>query len=77
MKNLLIAFISLLLFANCNSQNAAVKNQETSIKTATQNESPAKASTKESASIKIFKDDKLVVEYKTIFPQGGDRKSVV
>ena len=67
MKNLLIAFISLLLFANCNSQNAAVKNKETP----TQTQSPANASAKESASIKIFKDDKLVVEYKTIFPQGG------
>ena len=71
MKNLLIAFISLLLFANCNSQNAAVNKQETPIKTATQNESLANAAAKESASIKIFKDDKLIVEYKTAFPQGG------
>ena len=67
MKNLLIAFITLLLFANCNSQNAAVKNQETP----TQNQSLANASAKESASIKIFKDDKLVVEYKALVPQGG------
>lgn len=71
MKNLLIAFISLLLFANCNSQNAAVKNQETPVKPATPNESPADASAKESASIKIFKDDKLVVEYKALRAQGG------
>ena len=71
MKNLLIAFISLLLFANCNSQNAAVKNQEIPGKTATQNESPTNASAKESASIKIFKEEKLVVEYKALFPQGG------
>ncbi len=71
MKNLLIAFISLVLFANCNSQNAAVKKEDTPTKTTTQNESPANAAAKESASIKIFKDDKLVIEYKTIFPQGG------
>ena len=71
MKNLLIPFISLVLFANCNSQNAAVKKEDTPTQTANQNESPANASAKESASIKIFKDDKLVVEYKTIFPQGG------
>ena len=71
MKNLLIAFITLLLFANCNSQNTAVKNQETSIKTTTQNESPANASAEKSASIKILKDDKLVVEYKALGPQGG------
>ncbi|MEO6406677.1 MAG: hypothetical protein ABIY51_04065 [Ferruginibacter sp.] len=71
MKNLLIAFISSLLFANCNSQNATEKKGEISNKTAAKNESPADASAKESASIKIFKDDKLVVEYKTTFPQGG------
>ena len=71
MKNLLIAFISILLFAKCNSQNATVKKEETPIKTATQNESPTDASAEKSVSIKIFKDDKLVVEYKALFPQGG------
>ena len=71
MKNLLIAFISILLFANCNSQNAAVKNQETPNKSANQDESLANASAEKSASIKIFKDDKLVVEYKALVPQGG------
>ncbi|CAN5569774.1 hypothetical protein BH10BAC3_BH10BAC3_16670 [soil metagenome] len=71
MKNLLIAFIGMLLFANCNSQSAAVKKEDTSNKTAAQNESPADAYAEKSASIKIFKDDKLVVEYKALFPQGG------
>ena len=71
MKKLLIAFFSMLLFANCNNQNAAENKQETPIKTANQNESPANASAEKSASIKIFKNDKLVVEYKALSPEGG------
>ena len=71
MKKLLIAFFSMLLFANCNNQNAAENKQETPINTANQNESPDNASAEKSASIKIFKDDKLVVEYKALGPQGG------
>jgi hypothetical protein len=63
MKN---AFSLLLpvIFLSC-SNTAAEK--EIANNTPTQNESSAKAS----ASIKIFKNDKLVIEYKATFPQGG------
>lgn len=60
----------LVIFSGCNNtvteKEAASKNSNT-----TQNESPANASAEKLATIKILKDDKLVVEYKALFPQGG------
>lgn len=64
------SLLLLVIFLGCNNivaeKEAVSKNIDP-----TQNESLADASAATSASIKIFKDDKLVVEYKTLFPQGG------
>ena len=59
----------LVIFLGCNNTTAekenALKNSNPS-----QSESPANDAAK-SASIKIFKNDKLIVGYKALFPQGG------
>jgi hypothetical protein len=68
MKNV----FSLLLLASFLSCNNSVAEKETTPKNSSpaQSESPANDAAK-SASIKIFKADKLVAEYKALFPQGG------
>ena len=59
----------LVFFLGCNN---TIAEKETGSKNSspTKNESPAEDAAS-SASIKIFKNDKLVVEYKATFPQGG------
>ena len=68
MKNV-FALLLLVIFLGCNNtvaeKDAAKKNSDP-----TKNESPANDAAT-SAAIKIFKNDKLVVEYKARFPQGG------
>jgi len=59
----------LVIFSGCNN-TAAEKDAPSTNSNPTQKESPANDAAK-SASIKIFKNDKLVVEYKALFPQGG------
>ena len=56
----------LVFFLSC-SNTSTEKSSAANNSSPTTNESPAAAS----ASINFFKNDKLVVEYKTIFPQGG------
>lgn len=63
MKNVFL-FLLLVIFISCS--NSAAEKESTS-----KNETPADNAAKASASIKIFKNDKLVVEYKAQFPQGG------
>jgi len=67
MKNTFL--LLLIIFLSCNNgvgeKEAASKND-----TPTKTESTA-TDAKASAAIKIFKADKLVVEYKAMFPQGG------
>ncbi len=60
---LLVIFISC---SNTSTEKSAASNDSSPIT----NESPAKDAAT-SASIKIFKNEKLVVEYKALFPQGG------
>ena len=60
--------ISVVIFS-CNNTATEKKDDPKDISPA-KNESPANEAAT-SASIKIFKNDKLVVEYKTTFPQGG------
>lgn len=60
---LLVIFISC---SNTSTEKSAASNNSSPIT----NESPA-ADAATSASIKIFKKEKLVVEYKALFPQGG------
>ena len=63
---------SLLLLASFLGCSNSVAEKETTSKNSspTQSESPANDAAK-SASIKIFKNDKLAFEYKAQFPQGG------
>ena len=65
MKNAfpLLLLVTFLSCSNTSTEKSSVSNNSSP----TTNESPAAAS----ASIKIFKNDKLVIEYKTQFPQGG------
>lgn len=68
MKNI-ITLLLLAIFLSCNntgSEREAISKNSSPAK----NQSPASDATA-SASIKIFKDDKLIVEYKALFPQGG------
>jgi hypothetical protein len=60
----------LVIFLGCNN-TASEKETASPNSNPTQKESTTNASAEKSASIKIFKDDKLVVEYKAMFPQGG------
>jgi hypothetical protein len=62
-------FLLLVIFLGCNN-SVAEKEFDSKNSKPTQNESPSNDAAK-SASIKIFKNDKLVVEYKAQFPQGG------
>ncbi len=59
----------LVFFLGCNNTIAEKETGSKNI-SLTKNESPA-ADAATSASIKIFKKEKLVVEYKALFPQGG------
>src|SRR5882762_7405521 len=63
------SLLLLVIFLGCNNtvaeKEAIKKNSDP-----TKNESAANDA-KAAASIKIFKNDKLVVEYKATFPQGG------
>ncbi len=59
----------MIIFLGCNS-SVAEKDAASKNSSVTKNESAA-ADAATSASIKIFKKDKLVVEYKALFPQGG------
>jgi len=68
MKNV-FSLLLLVIFLGCNN-TVAEKEATKKNSTSTQNESPANDAAA-SASIKIFKKDKLVVEYKTTFPQGA------
>jgi hypothetical protein len=62
-------FLLMVIFLGCNSSSAE-KVAGTNISSPAKNESPANDAAA-SASIKIFKNDKLVIEYKTSFPQAG------
>lgn len=66
-----IAFPLLLLvtFLGCNN-TVAEKENASKNSNPSQSESPANDAAK-SASIKIYKNDKVVVEYKAMFPQGA------
>ncbi|MBC7508692.1 MAG: hypothetical protein H7320_08090 [Ferruginibacter sp.] len=64
MKNV-FPLLLLTIFLSCSNTTAEKKE------TASKNESPANDAVKASASIKIFRNDKLAVEYKTQFPKGG------
>jgi len=65
-------FPLLLLVILLSCSNGATNKEATSTNTnPAQNESSTNTSEAKSASIKIFKNDKLVVEYKAQFPQGG------
>ena len=65
---LLPLLISVVIFS-CNNTATEKKNDPKDISPA-KNESPANNAAT-SASIKIFRNDKQVIEYKTTFPQGG------
>ena len=69
MKN---AFPLLLLvtFLGCNN-TVAKKEAASKNSSPTQNESAANDAAKSATSIKIFKNDKLVFEYKAMFAEGG------
>jgi len=63
------SLLLLVIFLGCNN-TVAEKNADKKNGSPTQNESPANDAAA-SVSIKIFKNDKLAVEYKARFPQGG------
>ena len=63
MKNI-FPLLLLVIFLGCNNTAA---EKETALKS----ESTATDAAKSSTSIKIFRKEKLVVEYKALFPQGG------
>jgi hypothetical protein len=68
MKNT-FPLLLLVILLSC-TDTAGKKEAITKTSSPAKNESPANNTTA-SASIKIYKDDKLVVEYKALFPEGG------
>ena len=68
MKNVCF-FLLLTILLGCGNADTE-KKADSKNSSPTKNESAANNAAT-SASIKIFKNDKLVVEYKTTFPQGG------
>ena len=63
------SLLLMIIFLGCNS-SVAEKDAASKNSSSTKNESAA-ADAATSASIKIFRKEKLVVEYKALFPQGG------
>jgi hypothetical protein len=64
-----IPLLLLVIFLSC-SNTASEKETGSKNNSPAKNENPANDVAK-AVSIKIFKDDKLVVEYKALFPEGG------
>ena len=62
-------FLLLVIFLSCN--NSVGEKEAASKNNTTANNESAANDAKASAVIKIFKSDKLAVEYKAMFPQGG------